>query len=95
MTPIPTERLRELTTNARGSAFESEILAMATELLAARDTLAALTKERDEAHKECDRLKGVLSHIDGGDNPCLDEARLRMWAFEGVTLGRSVEELSL
>jgi HPt (histidine-containing phosphotransfer) domain-containing protein len=30
---------------ARGSAWESEILAMATELLASRDALAALTKE--------------------------------------------------
>jgi len=53
MTTIPTERLREMAFT-KPMTFGSEPspnegVAMATELLAARDALAALTKERDEA----------------------------------------------
>ena len=40
------------------------------------------------------RLTDVLSQIDGGDHPCQDEALLRQWAYECITLGRSADMLS-
>jgi L-rhamnose isomerase len=49
---IPTERLREMRTIVVGMALSpEEVQVVATELLAARDALAALTKERDAARK--------------------------------------------
>lgn len=44
--------------------------------------------------EELARLRGVLQRIDGGDSPCTDEAKLREWAYEALTLGRGAEELS-
>ena len=41
-----------------------------------------------------ERLAGVLARIDGGDNPVDNAAVLRRWAYEGLTLGRSQEELT-
>lgn len=46
-----------------------------------------LLQERDRLLKECDRLAAWLKHIEGGDNPCLDESQLRQWAYEATTLG--------
>ena len=43
---------------------------------------------------EIERLQGVLQRIDGGDHYCTDESKLRQWAYEGLTLGRSAEDLS-
>jgi hypothetical protein len=37
---------------------------------------------------EVDRLTGWLRAIDGGDKPCRDEAQLRQWAYQALTLGR-------
>jgi hypothetical protein len=54
MTNISNERLSEIATD-KGMCFSlKEVLAMATELLAAREQLAALTKERDEARASRD-----------------------------------------
>jgi len=58
---------------------------------------ADLAKARDRGDRmqiECARLDGVLRCIDGGDNPVLDEAMLRQWAYEATTLGRGVGGLS-
>ena len=54
-------------------------------------------RQSDEATRtdaEISRLRDVLEHIAGGDNPCTDESKLRQWAYEALVLGRSVEELS-
>lgn len=40
------------------------------------------------AEKEVARLRAWLLRIDGGDHPCTDEAKLRQWAYEAVTLGK-------
>lgn len=37
---------------------------------------------------ENDRLSAWLRRIDGGDAPCTDEAQLRQWAYDAVTLGK-------
>jgi hypothetical protein len=50
MTPIPTERLRALAYSMRLNN-RADVAEPLEELLAARDALAALTKERDEARK--------------------------------------------
>lgn len=64
-----------------GSPTEREML------VAAGEYIDTLTRERDEAIRERDRLAAWLSHIDGGDAPCTDESQLRQWAYEAVTLG--------
>jgi hypothetical protein len=46
------------------------------------------------AAENAERLGGVLHLIGGGDSPCRDEAKLRQWAYQALTLGRSAEELS-
>ena len=57
---ISNERLREMEANWRrewptwGETRAGEVADAFTELLAARDALAALTKERDEAHASRD-----------------------------------------
>lgn len=59
-----------------------------------RAELAGAREAKIRAHAEADRLRGVLQRIEGGDAPCTDEAKLRQWAYEALTLGRSVDELS-
>jgi DNA-directed RNA polymerase subunit RPC12/RpoP len=44
--------------------------------------------------REVERLSGWLQKIDGGDNPCQDESKLRQWAYEAVVLNRSPQEAS-
>lgn len=51
-------------------------------------------KEILRLRAEVERLRGVLYRIEGGDSPCTDEAKLRQWAYEALTLGRGPEELS-
>lgn len=51
------------------------------------ERIATLTRERDEAIRERERYRAWLSHIDGGSAPCTNEAQLRQWAYEAVTLG--------
>ena len=61
------------------------------ELSVERDAVAAKCGElRDDR----DRLLGVLQRIEGGDAPCQDEALLRQWAYDAITLDRSADELS-
>lgn len=45
-----------------------------------------LTAENEQLRAECDRLRGWLEKIAGGDNPCLDELTLRTWAFDALRL---------
>jgi len=54
--------------------------------LAAREV--ELQADNQRLRAEVERLTAWLRKIDGGDNPCLDEAVLRQWAYDAVTLGR-------
>lgn len=51
-------------------------------------------KRTHELGDELQRLSGVLARIEGGDHPCTNESLLRQWAYEALTLGRGVTELS-
>lgn len=53
-----------------------------------------LEQQLADAVEERERFAGVLERIDGGDNPCTDESKLRQWAYETITLGRNAENLS-
>lgn len=85
-------------------AKRREELPSLTALERAEKAEAALAEARGRATQadagvgriaeERDRLLGVLEHICGGDRPCTDESKLRQWAYEAVTLGRSAEDLS-
>ena len=61
------------------------------ELIASAPSLRA---ENKRLREECERLSGVLQAIDGGDCPVTDEALLRQWAYEAITLGKGVDDLS-
>jgi hypothetical protein len=50
------------------------------------DTAGAFAKLRADN----ERLRAWLLRIDGGDNPCFDQAQLRRWAYEAVTLGHAI-----
>jgi hypothetical protein len=56
--------------------------------------LDAATRRIQGLEREVERLSDVLHRIDGGDNPCLDQDKLRQWAYEAMVQGRSVDELS-
>ena len=45
----------------------------------------------EEALYQNQRLEEALYRIEGGDNPCHDEAKLRYWAFEALC-GRSLSD---
>jgi hypothetical protein len=73
-------------TGERGAPPDPRILApqdLAVELDAATRRIAGL-------EREVERLAGWLRKIDGGDDPCTDEARLRQWAYEALVLNREV-----
>jgi len=76
---IPTERLREMETKLRKNStlfaltdFERDCMMMATELLAARDALAALTKERDEARAAVTAMERDVAALRGELSICMD-----------------------
>lgn len=56
----------------------------------ARQAMGERDAEVDRLGAEIDRLAAWLRCIEGGEDPCRDEARLRQWAYEAVTLGRPV-----
>ena len=67
--------------NALGRALDA--------VTAKHDALAA---EVERLRHEVDRLQRWLQRISGGDYPCQDEAQLRRWAYEAVTLGREAPD---
>jgi hypothetical protein len=70
--------------------LEVDELHMEAEALAKlKEVLGAGALER-----EVERLSDWLHKIDGGDNPCQDESKLRQWAYEALTLNKTVEEAS-
>jgi hypothetical protein len=44
------------------------------------------TRRIQGLEREVERLAGWLRKIDGGDNPCLDESKLRQWAYNAIVL---------
>ena len=49
------------------------------------DRIAALEAENE-------RLAAWLQRIEGRDSPCSNAWKLRQWAYQAATLGKSVEE---
>src|SRR6188474_2638860 len=97
MTPIPTERLREIAFTEPpafgtfvGECRHSEAMTIATELLAARDAMAALTKEAKN-------MLGIIDHVRElatiGERDCLildhNEAIYRLRAALAATEGEA------
>jgi hypothetical protein len=80
---IPTERLRGLSRGGR-VASPHEIVALATELLAARDALEALTRDRDEFMQSLGswRLALALSDFEP-DAEAIERIQAALAATEG------------
>lgn len=59
---------------------------------AVNDRLLESAAKGKTLHSENERLRSWLCMIEGGDTPCRDEAQLRQWAYEAVTLGNKPPE---